>query len=109
MVPLYICFPQPHSIMQQQHDKADGNKDDEYKLLRWIFANDKDIRKLPSVQAIVDQNINDLILEAGNQAATSGGGGGGGGGAALGRDSRVGGGGAQEDNSQAADSNGKLI
>jgi hypothetical protein len=42
------------SIMQQQHDKADGNKDDEYKLLRWIFANDKDIRKLPSVQAIVD-------------------------------------------------------
>jgi hypothetical protein len=73
------------SIMQQQqHDKADGNKDDEYKLLRWIFANDKDIRKLPSVQAIVDRNINYLILEAGNQAATSGGGGGG---AAVGRDS----------------------
>ena len=94
------------SIMQQQHDKADGNKDDEYKILRWIFAHDQEIRKLASVQAIVDRNINDLILEACNQAATSGGGGGGG---ALGGDSRVGGGGAQEDNSQAAYSNGKLI
>jgi hypothetical protein len=41
-------------LCNNKHDKADGNKDDEYKLLRWIFANDKDIRKLPSVQAIVD-------------------------------------------------------